>query len=240
MKKSLLCVLCIITIFYISCGFNGETVNGNGNRKSETRYPGNATKINLIGGMDVFVDEGAPAVKVEGDENILQFIETAVNNDWLEIKTRDQINIHSSNPVKVYITTPDISALKVNGSGNITCNNKFASRNNTSFSITGSGNITANVNSPAVNASITGSGNMYLKGETRNVDIHITGSGNYNSPDLKAENAFVKISGSGDANLFADVGLKASISGSGDIKYRGKAAVNKSIAGSGSVVKAQE
>lgn len=236
MKKSILCALSIIAIFYISCGFNGETVNGNGNRKSEIRHAGNATKINLIGGMDVFVDEGASAIKVEGDENILQFIETEVNNGWLEIKTRDHINIHSSNPVKVYVTTPDISALKVNGSGNITCNSKFASGNNTSFSITGSGNITANVNSPAVNASITGSGNMYIKGETRNVDIHITGSGNYDSPYLKAENAFVKISGSGDANLFADVDLKASIAGSGDIKYRGKAAVNKSIAGSGSLV----
>lgn len=240
MKKSCLYALYITALFNMSCDFNAETVNGNGNRKSETRHISNTTKINLVGGMDVVVEEGAPAIKVEGDENILQFIETEVNNDWLEIKTRDHINIRSSNPVKVYITTPDIVALKVNGSGNITCNNKFASRNNISFSITGSGNITANVHSPAVNARITGSGNMYIKGETRNVDIRITGSGNYDSPDLKAENAFVKISGSGDANLFADVNLKASITGSGDIKYRGKANVNKSISGSGSVVKVRE
>lgn len=237
MRKHLLCAVFIAAASFMSCNFTGETVNGNGNLKTEIRPISNTSKINVTGAMDVFVDQGTPAVKVEGDENILPFIETEVNGDWLEIKTRDRIKLRSSNPVKVYVTAAEISDLKVNGSGNINCNNKFSSRNNMSFSITGSGNITADVNAPAVNASITGSGNMYIKGETRDADIHITGSGNYDSPNLKAENASVKISGSGDANLFADIILKASIAGSGDIKYRGNAAIDKHIAGSGSVVK---
>ncbi len=221
----------------MSCNFAGETVEGNGNRKSETRNVGNTRKVNVVGDIDVFVGPGAPSVTVEGDENILQFIETRTEDDWLNIKTRDHINIHSTNPVKAYVTAPEINGFKVTGSGNLTCNDKFSSSNNMSFSITGSGNIAANINAPAVNAGITGSGNMYLKGETRNVEITVTGSGNYDSPNLKAENATVKIMGSGDANLFADVTLKASIAGSGDVKYRGNATVNKNIAGSGSVIK---
>ncbi len=235
MRISILSTVCITAMFFIACGFNGETVNGNGNRKSETRNVSNTTKINVVGGMDVFVVPGSSSVKVEGDENILQFIETRLDDGWLEIKTRDHINIHSSTPIKVYVTTPEITGLKVTGSGNLTCSDRFSSSNNISFNITGSGNITANINAPAVNAGITGSGNMYIKGETRNVDIRVTGSGNYNSPDLKAENATVEILGSGDASLFADANLKASISGSGDIKYRGNAAVHKNMAGSGSV-----
>lgn len=239
MIKSLFCAVFIAAIFLTSCGFDGETVNGNGNLKSETRHIDNTTKINVTGGIDVFIEQGTPSVKAEGDENILQYIETRSNGNWLEIKTRDHVNIHSVNRVKVYVTVPEMTDLKVAGSGNITCNNKFSSPNNMSFSITGSGNITSDVNAPAVNASITGSGNMYIKGETRNADINVTGSGNYNSPGLKAENAVVKISGSGNANLFADVDLKASVTGSGDIKYSGKASVDKHIAGSGSVVKVE-
>lgn len=222
---------------FLSCDFHQETVDGNGNRKSEERSIRNASKINLMGDMDVVVNSGNPSLKVEGDENILRYIETDVHNGWLEIKTRDHINLHSSNPVKVYVTTPELTALKVNGSGNITCTNKFSQGNNMSFDITGSGNISANVNAPEVNAGITGSGNMYLKGETRDAKIHITGSGNYDSPDLKAENADVRISGSGDANLFADNNLKASIAGSGNVKYRGNATVQQHTAGSGSVMK---
>lgn len=237
MRKNTFYAVFVIAASFMSCNIAGERVNGNGNLKSESRNISNAPKIKVVGGLDVFVDQGAPAIKVEGDENILRYIETESDNDWLEIKTKDRINIHSQNPIKVYVTTPEIDELKVTGSGSITCQKKLSSPDKMFFSITGSGNINADVNAPEVNAAITGSGNLYLKGETRDADIHVTGSGNYNSPDLKAENAAIKISGSGDANLFADVSLKASISGSGDIKYRGNAAVEKHIAGSGSVIK---
>lgn len=239
MKKSFFSAVIIAAILFISCGFDGESINGNGNLKSETRHIDNVTKINVTGGIDVFVEKGTPSVRAEGDENILQYLETRSDGDWLEIKTRDNVNVHSDNPIKVYVTVPEITDLKVAGSGNITCNNKFSTDENMSFSITGSGNITANVHAPAVNAGITGSGNMYIKGETKNADISVTGSGNYDSPGLKAESAVVKVSGSGNANLFADADLKASIAGSGDIKYSGNAKVDKEIAGSGSVVKAE-
>lgn len=238
MKRMLFSAVFITAIFLSSCD-DRETINGNGNLKSETRQVGNTTKINVVGGMDVFVTQGARSVRVEGDGNILQYIETREDDGWLAIKTRDDVNIESKHKVKVYVTTPEITDLKVTGSGNLTCNSKFSSNNNVSFSITGSGNILADINAPDVDANITGSGNMYIKGETRNVDINVTGSGTYDSPDLKAENANVKIMGSGDASLFADANLKASIAGSGGIKYKGNAAVEQHIAGSGSVMKLQ-
>lgn len=239
MRKSLLWVAFIATASFISCNITGERVDGNGRLSSENRHMSNATKIKVVGGLDVFVEEGAPAMKVEGDENILRYIKTETDNGWLEIKTMEHININSQNPIKVYVTLPAITDLKVTGSGNITCNQKFSSRSNMSFSITGSGNIRADVNAPSINAAITGSGNLYIKGETRNADIQVIGSGNYDSPGLKAENVAVKISGSGDVSLFADANLKASISGSGNIKYRGSAVVEKHIAGSGSVIKVE-
>lgn len=237
MKKNILYAAFFAASFFLSCNIAGERINGNGNLKSEIRHIPNTAKIKLVGGMDVFVEPGASAVRVEGDENILRYIETKADNDWLEIKTKEHININSRNPIKVYVTMRSISDLKVTGSGNITCDKKFSSGTDMSFSITGSGNISTDINTPAVKADITGSGNLYIKGETRNADIQVTGSGNYDSPDLKAENATVQISGSGNANLFADVNLKASILGSGDIKYKGNAAVEKHIAGSGSVIK---
>jgi hypothetical protein len=97
----------------------------------------------------------------------------------------------------------------------------------------------ADINAPAVNADVTGSGNIDVKGETKDVEVVVNGSGNYKGVDLKAENATIRISGSGNADVFADYSLKANISGSGDIKYKGNANVNKSIAGSGTVIKVE-
>ena len=237
MRKHLVFVALIAAVFFAACDIGGERINGNGNLKSENRNIRDVTKIKVAGDMDVVVKAGAPSVKVEADENLMRYIETEADNDWLEIKTKDFTNINSQNPIKVYVTVSNISNLKVTGSGNITCNDKFSANNKMSFNVTGSGKITADINAPDVDANITGSGDMYIKGETRNADIQITGSGNYICPDLKAENATVDISGSGDATLFADARLKATIAGSGDVKYKGNAAVEQHIAGSGAVTK---
>lgn len=235
MKRNIVFVAFITSMLFLSCDIIDERINGNGNLKSETRDVEDLKKIKVTGAIDAFVEQGESSVKVEGDENILQFIETKRDDGWLEIKTRDGVDINSKNPVRVYVTTPAITDLKVTGSGNISSDKKISSGNEMSFHVTGSGNIKADINAPAVNADITGSGNIFIKGETRNLDINVTGSGNYESPDLKAENAKVQISGSGDASLFADADLEATVAGSGDVKYRGNASVKKHIAGSGTV-----
>jgi hypothetical protein len=103
--------------------------------------------------------------------------------------------------------------------------------------ITGSGDITCNINAPRIDAKLAGSGTLHIAGETRDVEVDIAGSGNYNGTDLKAENAAVKIAGSGDVSLFADARLEVKVMGSGSVKYRGNAIVNKKIMGSGSVLK---
>ena len=237
MKKTFFYTLFIIAVTFTKCDIAGENINGNGKVTSENRHISNAVKIKALGGMNVFVNSGPTGVKVEGEENVLPYIITETHNGWLEIRTRDNVNLHTTSPVKVYVTTPAIENLEVAGSGNITCNDKFSSNNNMSFKIAGSGDLMITVNSPKVTAEIAGSGNMHIKGETRDVEIHIAGSGNYDGPGLKAENANVNIAGSGDAYLFADINLKASIVGSGDVKYNGDAVVDKHIVGSGSVIK---
>jgi hypothetical protein len=239
MKKVLLNLALIASIVVSSCDVTGERIDGNGNVTTITREVNNAEKIKVSGALDVFVNAGAPSVRIEADENIIQYVETITNDNWLEIKTRDNINIHTSNTIKVYVTTPSITDINVNGSGNIVCNGKFSGNEDMKFNVTGSGDIRIDVNAPKVEADITGSGNLHVSGETRNLDVDVTGSGNYDGPGLKAENAVAKISGSGDISLFADNNLKAHINGSGNVKYRGNPTVDSHIAGSGAVVKEQ-
>lgn len=215
----------------------GERIDGNGNVTSVNRQIDKAEKIKVEGSIDVIVEAGPSSIRVEADENLIPYIETMMDGNWLQIKTRDDVNLHSSNNIKVYVTTPVITNIHVTGSGNINCNGKFSTNENTSFKITGSGDITIELKAPKVEVEITGSGNMHIAGETRNIEVEVSGSGNYDGPELKAENAVAKVSGSGDIKLFADEHLKAHINGSGNINYRGNPTVDSHIAGSGTVVK---
>lgn len=217
----------------------GKRVVGNGNLESETRNISRATKIKVLGSMEVILDSGATAVRVEADENLLPYIITDVDNNWLELRMKNNISYNTKNTMRVYITTPTITHLKLSGSGNVSSEKKFWSKQPIHFDIAGSGDIDINVNTPKVDADIAGSGNLNITGETRDVDVSIAGSGNYKGIDLKAENANIKIAGSGDAMVFADVKMNARIMGSGNVKYRGNATIDQKILGSG-VVKLEQ
>ena len=142
-------------IFFVAVGFAacidiGKRVDGNGNIRSENRKISEARRIKVAGDMNVFIEKGPVSLKVEGDDNLLEYIVTESNNNRLEIRTRDNFNLHSSNTIKVYVTTPEIIELKVSGSGNIKSNSKFSTDRTTSFDISGSGDITAAINAPKV------------------------------------------------------------------------------------------
>ena len=235
MKPLLTAFALIAILFSLNCRM-GKRLKGNGNLESENRNISSATKIKVQSSIDVILDSGATSIRVEADENLLPYIITEVDDNWLEIKLKRNLNFSTSNPMRVYITTPTIYNVRVSGSGNVSSEKKFWSKEPISFDIAGSGDITIDVNAPKVDADIAGSGNLTISGETRDVDVSIAGSGNFRGTELKAENASLNIVGSGDAYVFADVKLNAKIVGSGNVKYKGNAVVSKKVMGSGKVV----
>ena len=202
---------------------------------TETRNISKADRLSVRVDFNVVLTRGETSVKVTADENLMRYIRIEMDDNKLVIGSEDRINLSSDNGITVYISTPELREANILGSGNITSKDKFVSDDKISLKTTGSGNLTLAVNCPEVTAGITGSGDMNLSGETRILKVSITGSGNFHGQDLKSEDADVKIAGSGNATVFADVNLKGGISGSGEIRYRGNAAVSKRISGSGSV-----
>lgn len=193
-------------------------------------------KIKIAGEIDIILTPGNSGMSVEADENILPYIITKNEDGWLVVKTKDNTNVSSDNPIKVYISTKEITQLKIMGSGSVIGEEKFFVENNIGVEVAGSGSVKLFVHAPSIKSEIMGSGNIELNGETKDVKVEIAGSGSFNGMELKAENAKVEIKGSGDANVFAETNLDAHISGSGDIKYKGNASVKKRIAGSGTII----
>jgi len=213
----------------------GERVNGNGHVTSEERKITDAAKIKVMGSMDVYLQEGSPSIRVEAEDNLIPYILTTNNGDWLEVRAKDHVSFNSHAPMKVFITTPYVDAVTISGSGNVVSDSKVKSNDAITVKIAGSGDVALQLNAPRVDASIVGSGDIKLSGETRDVNVNIAGGGDFKGDGLKAENAKVKITGSGNVTVFADVKLDAKVVGSGDVYYKGNAQVNQSIVGSGTI-----
>ena len=209
----------LVVFLFASCNITGERINGNGNIKTETRQLSNVSKVNVMGSLEVVLEEGTPSLKIEGDENLLPYIETNVNGNELTIKTRDHINIQTNNSLKIYLSLQQFSALKIMGSGKIETANKFNNTEKFTAELMGSGKISLNVHAPSIVADVMGSGDIIIEGETRDIEANIKGSGTFTGENLKSENALVSIAGSGDVTVFADIKLKINIAGSGNVRY---------------------
>lgn len=209
-----------------------RTIKGNGQKKTEQRSVGSFSKVGVAGGINVLVTQGTAGLKVEADENLLEYIVTEVNGDRLTVRYKNNVSI--SGHALVYVSVPVLNGASISGSGNIKSDGAIPAGGDFSASISGSGSIDVQTNGAGrVKANISGSGDITLAGTARGLDVRIAGSGNFKGYQLKTNDADVHISGSGNAETNVNGKLDAVISGSGSVWYKGKAEVSLRSAGSG-------
>ena len=236
MKNLTAFVFAALCLAACNVSFNGDSLNGNGNVKTETRNVGDFHSIKSSGSIDVEISQGdVYSVSVEDDENILPAIVTEVEGGVLNVHYKRNTSINQDH-AKVYVKAPSLDKIISSGSADIIINDIIKNTRQIEISVSGSGNIKGGVDAPEISASIGGSGNVSVSGRTKNFSGKVSGSGNLDCSDLHSENTQVSVSGSGNAHVFASVSLKAHASGSGDVYYRGNPASPEiHTSGSGSV-----
>ncbi|WP_268035333.1 head GIN domain-containing protein [Algoriphagus sp. PAP.12] len=212
----------------------GLTANAQG---TETRTPGNFTKIESGGSWDVFVEIGnRDEVRIESENIDLDKIITEVDNGRLKLKLEK--GNYRNVRLKFYVTMREIEGLGSSGSGSITVEDNIET-DKLALGVSGSGLIKLkNVHARTVSAGISGSGDILIEGGSAK-DVHVgqSGSGNFEAIDLEAESVDVGKSGSGKTYITAMENLKVGASGSGNVYYRGDPRMQVAASGSAKVVK---
>lgn len=239
MKKLLILLFALISAN--SFAQPGETIKGNGHTKQETREVGNFSSLATHGSMDVQINYGdSKTIVIEGEENLLPYIETSVQNGKLSIKTKKNVNLKSHSKIVVHVSMTKINSLQLSGSGNIKGSGAFSNDGKTDMGISGSGNLSLDFDSfKDLDLSVSGSGNIDLKGSaTNSINAKISGSGNIDCSSISSKDVDAKLSGSGNIKVYANNSIEASISGSGNVYYKGNAQnISSKVVGSGKVLK---
>ena len=209
-----------------------NAISGQGDPSERTLQLDDFTGLVLTTSADVYLTQGSTqSVRVVAQDNIIDNLETEVNNGVWKIKGKKPMRNYKA--VNIYITIPDLSMAKISGSGDIEGQSAFRTENKVDLGISGSGDIELDIDAPAIDAGMSGSGDIELEGETGEFTISISGSGDVDASDLVSENCEVRISGSGGVKVHATDNLDVRISGSGDVYYKGRPSVNSRISGSG-------
>jgi hypothetical protein len=246
----------IVALLISSCNFN--IVVGSGKVTSETRQVDEFSAVNLEGIGDVIITQAdTTSVRIEAESDLIPYFETTVKGDTLVIGLKDEFfgfSIRPTKPVKFYVSTPDLKAVTLAGSGNIVTSDVKADAFKASLlgsgnidndtltaasldiNLAGSGNITfGKVTADNITSVIAGSGNIRLGGMVTDQTARIVGSGDYRASELSSKTANIKVTGSGNSQVSVSDTLDVSILGSGDVNYHGSPKLNTSIAGSGHV-----
>jgi hypothetical protein len=234
--KQLLLLLCLAAS--IQSYAIWDVIKGNGIAKTETREVSGYTSLSSGGPMKVEIVYGTSnTIQLEGDENILPYIETVVENDELVIKVKDRISVKPEVPLRIHVSMTTINRLAHNGSGEISGSGNFTSTQATDIAQSGSGSINLKFNKFAgMSISMSGSGSLKMEGELNNdLDVSQSGSSSVDCEHVTSQNVNAHISGSGNLRVNVSKSLDAQISGSGHIYYTGNASVSTHVSGSGRV-----
>ncbi len=235
MKKVLLILLFAGSVFaFQSCYFPHE-IEGNYNLVTVTRNVSGFTGVENCGSLQVkIIRDSVAFVEIEGEENLIPYINTDVHGDILEIKIENHRNLDPNYPIIVYVHTPVLSSVEMSGSGNIQSDTLNVPQ--ISLKISGSGDISMPVFATKVNAEIDGSGEMFLSGAATQADFEIDGSGDIHAYGMPVQECMADIAGSGSIYTTVTDVLDVVISGSGNVYYSGNPSVSVSVMGSGQVI----
>ena len=218
--------------------FGGEHISGDGHIVSQQKSISGFTNVDVSGGIKVHVrQDAASSVKVETDQNLMEYLDIFTEGNTLVIKERNGFNLDPTKDIIVYVSAPVFKDIEVSGSCDIIGDGPITGSEELGVHVSGSGDIIMQVAVPKVTAEISGSGSINLKGQATDFSAHVSGSGDVKCFDLITDNTELDLSGASEVEVTANKHLNIEASGSSSVEYKGAASVSQDISGAGSVKK---
>lgn len=238
MKKIVLFSL-VIFVFASGCReIAGRRVRGSGHIISENREASQFRNIDVSGAIDVYIkQDSSTSVKVEADDNILEYIEVHSDGTTLEVYTENGIRLRPSHKIKVYVSNPEYRDVQVSGASSVRCENEISSSEDLHIDLSGASEGKLELNAPRISVNLTGASNATVKGKTKDFEGSASGASEIRGFDLLSENANVEASGASHIEVFASVKIDGQSSGASSVDYKGNAQSSVSKSGASSVNK---
>ncbi len=201
-------------------------------------------RIRLQGSPDIKYTQGKTwSVRVKAPKSIIKNVQTRVENKTLIVSVKSgsvfRFSSLKDNDVTVYVTSPDLIGVEVQGSGDFECKS-HVDTDNLDINLKGSGDIDFyDIICDRIKVSLVGSGDVEIKKVvTQYSDVELVGSGDVKISQLNAKDTKLELKGSGDikvANQNCGT-VTCRLVGSGDITLTGTVKqLNKTSRGSGDI-----
>ena len=216
-----------------SCKTEWKRINvmDDGPKLTESRPLKGFEEIEIIGSPRVcYTQADSFSVLVKGTKTGIENILTDVDGKTLTIRNRGKISLvnisfSDDDALTVYVTSPDLTAIRLNGSGDFESDSRIDT-DRLDIVLRGSGDIDIkDVICDRCEVELIGSGDINVTNmEAIETSASLVGSGDLNLGLMRVKDTWLSLKGSGDieADFREDCGrLECELRGSGDITVKG-------------------
>lgn len=216
-----------------------DCFKGSGAQTEELRQLGSFSQLEVFKNVKVnLVSDSLNYAIVRGGKNLLELVETRIENDRLTIINKNKCNWVRSykNEISVTLHTNRLEFIEHSGSNNIECLNFFTQPYFEVYTYN-SGNVHMKVHTQHFyTRMLLASSDIYAEGTTNYFYAFGGNMGFIYADQLTADSSFVHHNGQGDIYVHAQHWLRAKIENIGNVYYRGSPVVESEITGSGKVI----
>lgn len=234
-------------IFYKTLGFafivmalttgceDESEIKGSGDVTTQRRSVQEFQKLDISGVLTIYLQQADNhKVEVVTDDNLQHIVDVESVNGTLYVRTHDETDYEATR-MDVYISTPDLSAIRLDGVTAMYCpdtlslTNIYIEKANTGFMEFRT--IVSKITIESYDV-----GEIELHGKAVNADIINNMIGDISAYGFKTEEMYLSHGGTGEVEVYVSDSLEVIISGVGDVHCKGYPNyVEKSVTGVGKV-----
>ena len=210
MRKIPIVLLAACAVVAGGCHLPG--IRGNGRIKTEERSIGAFANVEASGAFEIEWLNGAPALRITTDGNLLSYVENDISGDTLHLRVRE--HIWPTHGIKVVISSPTQTGGRMRGAVKL---------------------VVKQLRGPTFALESKGASVVTLDGSVDRLLVDMTGASRLAAERLQAKTAEISTTGAGDADVAVTDTLKVVITGAGKVTYSGNPTVTKQITGAGTI-----
>lgn len=188
--------------------------------KSFSIEPFTSVKSDVVATI-IYTQSDDVSMKAKGEKDMVDKLKIKQRNGLIEISRKKKFSFRKKSSVVIYLSSPSIESIEIDGVGTWQLNGKVKTDNLT-INSKGVGKFEAlDLETNTVSLKKSGVGSITLKGVADSIKVISDGVGGVDTKNLNARYAKVNSSGVGSVKCFASDGIDLHNNGVGSIIYYG-------------------
>ncbi|HEY9116293.1 MAG TPA: head GIN domain-containing protein [Roseivirga sp.] len=229
-RKSLMSTLMIAGLLLV-----GQLAMGQSRQKRDVS---GFNALSVSSAFEVEISVGSTeSLEIVAEDQYIDDIITEVRGGTLIIRLRDtRENRRMRDSPKAYLTVKSLE--RINASGAVALKTRdILKGKKLDLELSGASVLNIEMQVEELYIEASGACVINLEGEADEQIVKTSGATVYSAFDLKSENADIRVSGAGSANVFVTGKLDVHASGASSVRYRGGASVSSDASGASSIRK---